>query len=287
MKSKLKEIINLLAGKEMAMLPSGLAFSLFLSIIPVLSIIFFIVTSLHLSMEYITEFINKTFNPGVATLMQPVITSGINLSSLITIIFGLIIATNGCYSIISASNTIFKIESSNYIKRFGKALIMMVIMLVLLMFLLIVPLLGESILKLLNHFGNFIKNNEALVGVLYIILRVPISLVVIFVLVKLLYKIAPDQKIKSAYVNKGAAFTTISWLIVTMFFSYYINNIARYDLIYGNLANIVILMLWIYFLAYIFVIGLVLNKNQTDAKIDETNTIKLSEIRKKIKDKEK
>ena len=63
---------------------------------------------------------------------------------------------------------------------------------------------------------------------------------------------------------------------------YYINNIARYDLVYGNLANIVMLLLWIYALAYIFVLGLSINRMSYDEGLEQTNTIKLDEIRKKV-----
>ena len=105
-----------------------------------------------------------------------------------------------------------------------------------------------------------------------------------FFIIKLVYVIAPDEKIRGKYVNRGALFTTISWLIVTVLFSYYINNIAQYNLVFGNLANIVILLLWFYLLAFIFVIGLYLNRKKTEAGIDKTNRIKLDEIRKKIEE---
>ena len=41
-------------------------------------------------------------------------------------------------------------------------------------------------------------------------------------------------------------------------------------------------MLWFYVLAYIFVVGLCVNKNSVDIGIEKTNTIKLDEIRKKV-----
>ena len=105
-----------------------------------------------------------------------------------------------------------------------------------------------------------------------------------FFIIKLIYFIAPDERVPSKYINKGAIFTTIGWLLVTIIFSYYINNIARYDRVYGNLAAIVMLLFWFYILAYIFVIGLYLNKVSTDNGIEKTNSMKLDEIRKKIKE---
>ena len=101
---------------------------------------------------------------------------------------------------------------------------------------------------------------------------------------KLLYFIAPDEKISIKYVNKGAVFTTITWWITTLLFSYYINNIARFDLVYGNLATIVVLLFYFYILAYVFVLGLFINRDNASKGIEKTNTIKFEEIRKRVKE---
>ena len=70
---------------------------------------------------------------------------------------------------------------------------------------------------------------------------------------------APDRRIASKYVNHGAAFTTIGWLLITAIYSYYANNVANYNLFYGGLSGIIILMMWVYMIAYIFVIGIAIN----------------------------
>ena len=151
----------------------------------------------------------------------------------------------------------------------------------------IVPLFGRSIINLVGHFTSFIENNRVFIDNIYTILQIPVSMIVMFFIIKLVYYIAPDEKIPSKYLNRGALLTTIGWLLVTVLYSYYINNIARFDLVYGNLANIVILLFWFYVLAYIFVVGLCINKNKAEAGIEKTNRIKLDEIRKKIKESKK
>ena len=57
-------------------------------------------------------------------------------------------------------------------------------------------------------------------------------------------------------------------------YSYYINHFANYALFYGGLANIVMLMLWVYFLAFIFVIGMALNQKEEISKLEKTGVIK-------------
>lgn len=287
MKEKLNYIINLLYSKELGILPAGLAYSFVLALIPIISLIFYLVTTINVSADFIMNFINNTFPEGVTSLIQPVFIENLSVSSLVTLILGLIVTVNGFSAMIIASNTIYEIDNAPVIKRLFKSLILSIILIILITFMVFVPLLGNSIIKLLSLLGTFISDNEYLVNVLYFILRVPVALLVVFVLVKLIYIIAPDQHIPSKSTTPGALFTTIAWVVLTVGFSYYINNIARYDRVYGNLANVVIIMLWFYFLAYILVIGMIINKRVVNNSIDKTNTIKLEEIRKKVIDSEK
>lgn len=287
MKEKLNYIINLLYSKELGILPAGLAYSFVLALIPIISLIFYLVTTINVSADFIMNFINNTFPEGVTSLIQPVFIENLSVSSLVTLILGLVVTVNGFSAMIIASNTIYEIDNDPVIKRLFKSLILSIILIILITFMVFVPLLGNSIIKLLSLLGTFISDNEYLVNVLYFILRVPVALLVVFVLVKLIYIIAPDQHIPSKSTTPGALFTTISWVILTVGFSYYINNIARYDRVYGNLANVVIIMLWFYFLAYILVLGMIINKRVVNNSIDKTNTIKLEEIRKKVIDSEK
>ncbi len=284
MKEKINELYNLFFGKELGVLPGNLAYSFFMALIPLLTLIFFFLTQFNLPLDIIQNFLRETFPSGVVELVQPIFTDQITLSSVITLIIGLVISANGCQAIILASNTIFEVENSSYLRRFIKSVILTFCIILLFAFIVIVPLFGKSILALIGTFTDVLTKYDTLISTIYVILQVPVSLIFVYFFIKLVYTIAPDENIPSKYMTKGAIFTTISWLLLTKLFSYYINNIAKYDLIYGNLANIVILLIWFYGLAYVFVIGLYLNKHNTEANIEKTNTIKLEEIRKKVKD---
>jgi membrane protein len=284
MKDKVRRGYYLIASRELGILPGNLAFSFFLALIPILTLIVYVLTKLNLPMDVINNFLTNTFPDGVVKLLEPVFTSQITLNSIITIVFGLLVIANGCNAIILASNTIFNLEDASLLKRYIKSIVLAILLILLFAFVVLVPLLGRSILSIIANFTDFFIVNEKLVNALYMILQVPVSLLFVFTFIKLVYIISPDEKIPGKYVNKGALFTTFGWLLTTNIYSYYINNVAKYNLVYGNLANIVILLLWFYLLAYIFVIGLQFNKKASDEGIEKTNTIKLDEIRKKIRE---
>ena len=77
---------------------------------------------------------------------------------------------------------------------------------------------------------------------------------------------APDTKIKSRETTTGAVFTTVSWIIATEIYSFYVNYFAKYNLLYGSVANLLILFLWIYLLSYIVFIFIHYYQQQSKKK---------------------
>lgn len=282
MKKILKEFKEILMRKELKILPGNLAYSFFLALIPIVSLIFYFTTTLNLPNDIIQKFLVETFPKGVVELIQPVLSTQMTLDSFIPLCLSIFVATNGCNAIIITSNTIYKCPNASIIKRMIKSLLIVILIIFLFAFIFIVPLLGNFIINVIGTFTNLVSKYRTIIDTIYFIIQVPISIIIVFLILKGLYMMAPDQKIDGKYVNRGALFTAVSWIAVTLLYSYYINVIASYDAVYGNLANIVILLFWFYILAYIFVIGLFLNKRITDKGVEMENTMKLDEIRKKV-----
>lgn len=83
---------------------------------------------------------------------------------------------------------------------------------------------------------------------------------------------APDTQIASKTTTSGALFTTVTWIIATEVYSFYVNTFNSYNLLYGSIANLLILLLWVYLLSYVFVVGMALNASREDVKKEsETN----------------
>ena len=79
--------------------------------------------------------------------------------------------------------------------------------------------------------------------------------------IKILYTLAPDERIPSRFNNNGTLFTTLLWIIITRLYAIYLNNFNTYNLFYGSLANVVIMLFWIYLLAYVFTMGMAINSD--------------------------
>lgn len=218
MKNKIKEFKKLIFAREMSILPGNLAFSFFMAVIPMLTLIFYFCTQFHLPMDVINNFLAKTFPKGVVDLLQPVFTSSISMDSVVTLVVGFTVAVNGCNAIIIASNTIYGFDNSPFLRRMIKAVFLAVCVVLLFAFIVIVQVLGNAIIALIGSFTSIIADNKIIVDTLYFILRVPVSLLVVYFFIKTVYAIAPDEKIPSKYMTRGAVFTTITWLLLTFLF---------------------------------------------------------------------
>ena len=145
---------------------------------------------------------------------------------------------------------------------------MIILLMILLIFMLGFLAFGNNLLRfVLSYLPD--QKLVSLIYKLFIILKWPFSIFVIFFNVKLIYVIAPDWKVASKHTTRGALFTTISWIIVVEMYSFWVTHFSNYDLFYGSLSNIVILMLITYLISYILVIGIAINVKSYEYKIED------------------
>lgn len=250
MKKILKRFMEVLKTPELRILPGQLAFYFLMSIIPIIMLVFLLVSRLTIDVNII-ETLEKTLPDALAKLLLPLVNMNISNIPFAFLLVGYLVL---------ASNALYKLEQPNTIDLYIKSFVMTIFMIILFIFMIFIPIFGETIIKFILDLFNssFIFSKYK---VLYDIIKVLISFVFIYVSVKALYTIAPNSKIETKKATKGALFCSFTWIIATSIFSFYISNIANYTLLYGNFANILILLLWIYLLAYLFVIGMAININ--------------------------
>lgn len=91
-------------------------------------------------------------------------------------------------------------------------------------------------------------------------LRWPILAIIVGFFLCLVYKYAPERKNpKLRWVVPGAVVATILWLIASWGFSFYVSNFGSYGEVYGSIAAVVIMMLWLFISCFMVLLGAQLN----------------------------
>lgn len=259
LKKYIKKILKILSLKELSILPAYLAYSLVLAIIPIITIIVVVVGYFSISIDTVINMINDLLPSYASNVIVGAISGeSFDLSVGVLNIATFVVAANGMYAIINVSNNLYKIESDSKIKDRLRAFLILVIMIILLIFLIVVPMLGDKIIQIISNY-NISKSILEMIIMVYSSLKWPLTLLLIFFAIKTIYIIAPSVKIKREETTIGAFITTIGWALFTAIFGYYISFFGRYDIIYGGLASIIILLIWFYVISFILILGIVIN----------------------------
>ena len=76
----------------------------------------------------------------------------------------------------------------------------------------------------------------------------------------LLYRFGPDRKRADwRWLTPGSLLATLLWMPTTAGFAFYVANFGSYNVTYGSLGAVVVLQLWLWLSAYIFLLGAELN----------------------------
>src|SRR5699024_5083359 len=90
-------------------------------------------------------------------------------------------------------------------------------------------------------------------------IRIVIPLLYMILIFALLYKFSPAKnklnEISLTSTLPGATFATLGWMVISIFFSYYVNNFGRFAITYGSLVGIILLLIWLYISSIIIVLG--------------------------------
>jgi len=75
-----------------------------------------------------------------------------------------------------------------------------------------------------------------------------------------LYRFGPDDVAPGwRKLLPGAVLATLLWMVLSVGFSYYVSHFSRYSATFGTLSAAVVLVLWIYYSAFIVALGATLN----------------------------
>lgn len=267
------KVIDIVKRPYMRILPGQLAFFTLMSLIPLFALIGSVTNYFSLSLDSLHDFTTYLLPVDLANLFtQGSIAGarGLNFNILAFFLAAFILASNGMHSVIITSNEIYNYEDEGFIARRIKAIAMTFVLVALLFFLLAVIVLGDSVADLIyNCISN--KTLASVLRNLFKFIKIPLSIVIIYLNVRSLYRMAPDTKASNMVTKYAAIFTTISWSLGTEIYAIYVKFFSNYNLFYGSISNILILMIWLYYLAYIFVLGMALSTINPDDLKDEDN----------------
>jgi membrane protein len=87
------------------------------------------------------------------------------------------------------------------------------------------------------------------------VLRWPVIVGLLIVAVALVYYLAPDVEQSWQWITPSAMLAILSWLVISLGFSYYVNNFGSYNATYCSIGAVIVLLTWMYVSGFFVLVG--------------------------------
>jgi len=250
------------------------AFFIMLSVVPIVSLILALATYLPFTqqdvMNLVMGVVPNEFTVYVSDILNDLYGRAGSFVISISVIATLWSSSKGIMALIDGFNSMYRLrDESSYVKTRIMALVYTVL------FIIFFAIIMSVYVTVSHYYGIYIRNVIEIGSVLERILwfiRYMLGWLLFYTFILMLYVILPGgfglPMGREEHVNlgkrfksqmPGAAFCSVAWLIISRLVVLYMQHFSNFSVMYGSLAGIVILMLWLYFCMYSLFVGAVIN----------------------------
>jgi len=175
-------------------------------------------------------------------------------------VMAFIFSTNGFKSIITAFETsYYGEEERSFIKVQLVAILLLIISF-------LVTTITIGLISFNKLFLDFLVeyqflNNYNFFYYLFFFLNIFIQILMVFFLVSFIYYYAPKHRKQYRFISAGSTFATILYFLTFYGFNEYITHFSNYNVLYGSIGTLIIILMWIYINSFILLIGFELNSS--------------------------
>lgn len=260
---KAKTFITAVMNDNIGIYAAQASFFIIISAVPFIMLLltlvkFFVPMDQMTVLEMINRFAPDTVSNFLTTIVNELFskTSTAPIIS-ITAVSTLWIASKGVMALYLGINNVFKPQKMpNYFySRFISILYTLIFIAALLLTIIVFGFGGKIeafLLAKLPFIGAVLA--------FFMNIRILVFIIILTLVFALFYSFLPQAKKGFKYQLPGALCAAAGWILFSFVYSVYIEYFSNYSYVYGSLAAIVFLMLWLYFCMNILLYGAEINK---------------------------
>lgn len=258
--NRLNQIIVRLKNHHIDSFSAQIAFYMLLSIFPFLIVLFMVLTNLSVSYAEQLDSVYKLIPTEAATIIKDYleysasITSGGKLTSLVFV--ALWMSSNAMTALMKSFNMAYDIiETRGYFKKKILGMLCSILTIILIISALIIPNAGVNFMAFIRKYIEIPEMD------LYIfnIIKWALSIVGFIITLGGLYIILPNKRVTIKEAMPGATMAFLGLVLNSFLFSYFVKEYSRYSIVYGGLAAVIILLMWLFLCGIILMLGVEIN----------------------------
>lgn len=280
------------------------AFYLLMSLVPTTILLAQILNLFKLSMDVVEGLITEYVNDDIAAILLRYFDNG-TASTLSTSVVLIALAfwagSKALFSLMRITNYAYlggnpsKNPLTGYIKERARAIFTVLVILFTLVFAINIVIFGRVIVDAILTYLNGYLGGDYNVDEIWLDIRWILGFILYFFMVVSIYYLLPSsgknyrklirrskwksiQLVIGAWLKHskatlktifpGSLFASIGMMVVTWGYSIYMGSFSKdnFNILYGGLSTVVVLLLWFYLLAYVLILGIQINSIWEESK---------------------
>lgn len=247
---------------------AALSYFLILTLFPLLVCVNYFIGLFHLDLENLLQSLEQILPAGVLTVTGDYLnyvtesqSPALLLASLITI---LISASAGLRTLLAAMDDLHGRADPNPVGRVAFSVVLSALFLLTVYLSVVVIFTGEWFFRLLEeHLPPYITELIPLAGLsgLWRWMRYLLLFCLVLLLVLIVYRAGtPRGAVRLPVVLLSSLLAALAIVAASVLFSWFIGMSSRYALVYGSLASLIILLVWLYLCGNLLLLGAVVGR---------------------------
>ena len=255
------DVVDVYFSKQVGRAAAQLAYFLILTFFPIIICVSAFVNELHLDITSLLEQADPFLPAGVLAIFQDYLTYIDTNQSAVMLITGMFLtilfASAAVRGLMNIMNELYGRATFRGLSQLVASILFSVLLLATIYLSLAVVVTGNWFFHLLGQvlkLENLVERFVAWQSFKYLLL-----LGMVFLFILLLYRFAAPLDKPRPPVVPGALAASVALAAASMIFSFLMSNSTRYSLIYGSLASVIIMLVWLYLCGNILIMGNVVN----------------------------
>ena len=252
---------------------SSIAFNLLMALLPATIFLFTLIPFIPIPnfQQELVRLFESILPVNVFNLMESTIVDIVTIKSgnlLFVMFFATIVfSTNGIHAVIHAFvTTSHNFKSRSWVNQRKVSVILLLVGLIMIAIAGALIIFGKEAINTLVELGILEKS---LVISIFILLKWIVVILLLFLAISFLYYLAPAKRHDFRFITAGSTLATLLFIITSLGFSAYVNNLGPYNKIYGWIGTLMVILLWLYLNSIALLIGFELNVSIKDARLED------------------
>ena len=249
------------------MMAGSIAFHSFLAIFPTLIAVIGIIQLAGASTAFVTQLVHgigRALPEGASTVLTDALqsahhrTNGALVATLVAIAIAVWSASSAMVVLQSGLNAAYRgVPDRGFVAKRAMSVVLLAVVLVL-------GGVAAALIVFASPLGASLQPHTGIpatvFGAVWTVARWLVTVGVLVVLMALVYRLGPNRRAPGwAWLSAGGVFAAVGFLVASVALSFYVSSLGSYARIYGALAGVVVLLLWLYVSAYVVLFGGQLN----------------------------